>query len=428
VEGTLLALGGSDGGSAGGKSGENKKRRASTVIAVGGGSNNHNDNNNNGHRSAATKRRHSAFEGAGSDAFEASSPISEESSSQQSANSDTADQPLVAPVTINSGGGMLNASLRNRYKDVQRERDHQAATNTGLDRNHNNATRALEESQGKNDGLTLPSVVVTLEDNANIDPSGTVSPPKESTDNITTKKLAANSNTATPKKKKRSKKTPSKSSANNHRTQDEGEAGPYSSNNAALLQPSPRPTMLRPGRLDKLLYVPLPSPSDRYSILRALSTKIKLGPDVDLRAIAHDPHANGFSGADCAALLREAGLAVLRDGMLRRTSSAHPESPERTTNAPPSTITDGNINKVVEKEAAPLKITAHHFKYAFEHVLPSVSKRDHARYDKLRDRMARARTRGSGSTTEDVGGKGDDVSDGVDRLLVPPPLQGSTNE
>ena len=137
---------------------------------------------------------------------------------------------------------MLNASLRNRYKDVQRERDHQAATNTGLDRNHNNATRALEESQGKNDGLTLPSVVVTLEDNANIDPSGTVSPPKESTDNITTKKLAANSNTATPKKKKRSKKTPSKSSANNHRTQDEGEAGPYSSNNAALLQPSPRPT------------------------------------------------------------------------------------------------------------------------------------------------------------------------------------------
>ena len=180
--------------------------------------------------------------------------------------------------------------------------------------------------------------------------------------------------------------------------------------------------------MDKLLYVPLPSPSDRYSILRALSTKIKLGPDVDLRAIAHDPHANGFSGADCAALLREAGLAVLRDGMLRRTSSAHPESPERTTNAPPSTITDGNINKVVEKEAAPLKITAHHFKYAFEHVLPSVSKRDHARYDKLRDRMARARTRGSGSTTEDVGGKGDDVSDGVDRLLVPPPLQGSTNE
>ena len=43
------------------------------------------------------------------------------------------------------------------------------------------------------------------------------------------------------------------------------------------------------------------------------------------------------------------------------------------------------------KETA-LQSTAHHFQYAFEHVLSSVSKKDQAWYDRLRDRMARAQT------------------------------------
>ena len=162
------------------------------------------------------------------------------------------------------------------------------------------------------------------------------------------------------------------------------------------------------GRLDKLLYVPLPLPDDRYSILCALSKTIKLAPDVDLYAIAHNPNTNGFSGADCAALLREAGLAVLRDGILRRTRSQQ------------QTEQDGEEDM---KEKTPLQITAHHFQYAFEHVLPSVSKKDQARYDRLRDRMARARTRGGAGSTS-AGGTGDasDVEGSA-----PLPREGETN-
>ena len=44
-------------------------------------------------------------------------------------------------------------------------------------------------------------------------------------------------------------------------------------------------------------------PSDWYS---------KLGPNVDLREVAHNPYTNGFSCADCAALLREVGLMECR--------------------------------------------------------------------------------------------------------------------
>lgn len=168
------------------------------------------------------------------------------------------------------------------------------------------------------------------------------------------------------------------------------------------------PAMLRPGRLDKLLYVPLPSSDERYSILCALSKKIKLASDVDLHAIAHNPHANGFSGADCAALLREAGLAVLRDGVLRRTVDDEDNK---------------NSNDEIANEA-PLQITAHHFQYAFEHVLPSVSKKDQARYDKLRDRMARARSRGGveptpSTTAKSTESSGGDASD-VESSACPP--------
>ena len=47
--------------------------------------------------------------------------------------------------------------------------------------------------------------------------------------------------------------------------------------------------MLRPGRLDQLLLVPLPTPDDRLDILQTITRKTPLAEDVDLRAIAMDP-------------------------------------------------------------------------------------------------------------------------------------------
>ena len=49
------------------------------------------------------------------------------------------------------------------------------------------------------------------------------------------------------------------------------------------------PAMLRPGRLDQLLLVPLPTPDDRLDILQTITRKTPLAEDVDLRAIAMDP-------------------------------------------------------------------------------------------------------------------------------------------
>jgi ribosome biogenesis ATPase len=66
------------------------------------------------------------------------------------------------------------------------------------------------------------------------------------------------------------------------------------------------PAMLRPGRLDKLLYVPIPTKDDRHSILKTLTKIVPLDQDVDLRMIAHSENCDGFTGADLSALVREA--------------------------------------------------------------------------------------------------------------------------
>ncbi|KAF5736234.1 putative peroxisome biogenesis factor [Tripterygium wilfordii] len=67
--------------------------------------------------------------------------------------------------------------------------------------------------------------------------------------------------------------------------------------------------LLRPGRLDRLLFCDFPSPRERFDILTVLSRKIQLAGDVDLDAIAS--MTEGFSGADLQALLSDGQLAAV---------------------------------------------------------------------------------------------------------------------
>jgi hypothetical protein len=63
------------------------------------------------------------------------------------------------------------------------------------------------------------------------------------------------------------------------------------------------PALLRPGRLDTLLYVPLPDAPGRASIMRTLVRNVPIGADVDVGAIAERNQCEGFSGADLASLV-----------------------------------------------------------------------------------------------------------------------------
>jgi len=71
------------------------------------------------------------------------------------------------------------------------------------------------------------------------------------------------------------------------------------------------PALLRPGRFDRLVYVPAPSYDGRKDILDIYTRKMPLGNDVDLEVIAKG--LEGYVGSDIEALCREAGIQALRE-------------------------------------------------------------------------------------------------------------------
>ncbi|MBB4907340.1 AAA family ATPase [Actinophytocola algeriensis] len=73
------------------------------------------------------------------------------------------------------------------------------------------------------------------------------------------------------------------------------------------------PALLRPGRLERLVYVPPPDADARTDILKAAARNTPLAPDVNLAELAAS--LDGYSAADCAALVREAALTAMRESL-----------------------------------------------------------------------------------------------------------------
>ncbi|CAI5770903.1 nuclear valosin-containing protein-like isoform X1 [Podarcis lilfordi] len=125
------------------------------------------------------------------------------------------------------------------------------------------------------------------------------------------------------------------------------------------------PAILRPGRLDKTLYVGLPPPLDRLAILKTITkdgTRPPLDTDVDLEEIAHNPCCDSYTGADLSALVREASVCALKEEM-------------------------AVLNATDRK--GEIKIARKHFEAAFKKVKSSVSRKDQIMYEELRKSLSR---------------------------------------
>ena len=72
------------------------------------------------------------------------------------------------------------------------------------------------------------------------------------------------------------------------------------------------PALLRPGRFDRIIEIPLPDKQGRLEILKIHTRKMRLGSDVDLETIAG--MTEGFSGAELKAVVTEAGYNAIRRG------------------------------------------------------------------------------------------------------------------
>ena len=80
------------------------------------------------------------------------------------------------------------------------------------------------------------------------------------------------------------------------------------------------PAMLRPGRLERLVFVPPPDAEARAAVLRSASKGVPFADDVDLDELGR--RTERFSAADCAALVREAAVTAMRESLQATTVTA----------------------------------------------------------------------------------------------------------
>ncbi|KAA8909130.1 hypothetical protein TRICI_004634 [Trichomonascus ciferrii] len=125
------------------------------------------------------------------------------------------------------------------------------------------------------------------------------------------------------------------------------------------------PALLRPGRLDQLIYVPLPDETGRLSILNAQLRKTPLEPGLELQEIAKI--TQGFSGADLSYIVQRAAKYAIKDS-IEATISAEKAAEE------------AGEEDVAMEDPVPY-ITRQHFEEAMKTASKSVSDAELRRYE-----------------------------------------------
>ncbi|CCG22014.1 Rix7 protein [Candida orthopsilosis Co 90-125] len=134
------------------------------------------------------------------------------------------------------------------------------------------------------------------------------------------------------------------------------------------------PAMLRPGRLDKTLYIELPTANERYEILKTITTanSTPIASNVDLVEIANDEKCRNFSGADLSSLVKEAGISALKRKFFGAQNLEALDA-------------SGFYNGFSSEEH--IEVTREDFQRALFTVRPSVSDRDRLKYERLNKKL-----------------------------------------
>ncbi|KAF2610603.1 hypothetical protein F2Q70_00007059 [Brassica cretica] len=141
------------------------------------------------------------------------------------------------------------------------------------------------------------------------------------------------------------------------------------------------PALLRPGRLDQLIYIPLPDEDSRLSIFKACLRKSPVAKDVDVRALAK--YTQGFSGADITEICQRACKYAIRENIEKdiereRRRGENPEAMEE---------------DMVDDEVA--EIRAAHFEESMKFARRSVSDADIRKYQAFAQTLQQSRGIGS---------------------------------
>ena len=145
------------------------------------------------------------------------------------------------------------------------------------------------------------------------------------------------------------------------------------------------PALLRPGRFDRLIYVPPPDKQARLEILKVHTKSVPLSPDVNLEALAEK--TEGYTGADLEALVREATMISLREIYSKCNTSAEKEC--KNAKGDGATECYNRVIKSCIDSNAP-NVTSAHFEEAMKVVTPSLTKAQIERYERMAKELKRS--------------------------------------
>ncbi|KAJ9550234.1 hypothetical protein OSB04_014279 [Centaurea solstitialis] len=156
------------------------------------------------------------------------------------------------------------------------------------------------------------------------------------------------------------------------------------------------PALLRPGRLDQLIYIPLPDEESRYQIFESALRKSPVSKDVDLGALAK--YTRGFSGADITEICQRACKYAIRDNIKKDI-----ERERRRSESPQATEED------VEDEVS--EIGAAHFEESMKYARRSVSDADIRKYQAFAQKLQLSRGIGSEFKFSEASGRSSAATD-----------------
>lgn len=149
--------------------------------------------------------------------------------------------------------------------------------------------------------------------------------------------------------------------------------------------------LMRPGRLDQLIYIPMPDYESRLSVMKAVLRKTPVNKDVDLQYLA--AQTEKFTGADLTEICQRAAKLAIREDIARNIERENIKRDAESNGV----MDDGE--EVEEEDLVP-EIMPRHFEEAVRNARRSVSDRDLAQYSAFATTMQQSRsqiTAGGGS-------------------------------
>lgn len=121
------------------------------------------------------------------------------------------------------------------------------------------------------------------------------------------------------------------------------------------------PAVIRPGRLDQLIYIPLPDLKSRISIFKAALRKSPVANNVSIETLARS--TEGYSGADITEICQSASKMAIREAILREEDRL-------------KKIEAGELEEDEGKEDGNFEVVKRHFNFAMGKSRRSVSEKD----------------------------------------------------